>query len=693
MSLLETLELIWEWEKEPHIYPVFYNSLMIGGYIEMPSAQMNNEGTLGVGFASNSPYRYYSVAAQPYPLLELSVSYRVFVGIPDCVFGDKGYGDQADRGFNFKLAVLRAEDSEYVLPGIAVGMEDATGTSLFLSRYVVATQIFPSFNLECSLGWGSGRIHGLFGGAMWVPWRTQGPDFLRNLALVAEYDAIDYDNPKREPHPDGRSQKSKINGAIKYRLFEVVDTSISYIRGECWAATINAHYNLGDTHGWLPKMKDAPYYAAPINQEPLNTYRPHTRFISEVAYALKDQGLRLIDGHLSPAIHPEREDFLYDLHLEIENPTYRSEVQVHERIAQLLAYLTPQNISRIYVVLVDSGIPVLQYTFRNRFFQDFTERRIGLAELSILSMPQDPSPFIKNDAWLIYRQNPKRFSIAFTPNYQTYFGSSQGKFKYDLGAAALCFGTLPGNIYYQTVLTMTMCSSKQNSGDFDTLNPSQLDNLISDSVRYHVPGELSVDQLYLEKNCDLGHKWFGRASVGYFQVEFGGFAGELLYYPVNSHLAVGFSGAVLKKRCYEGLRFTDTLRHFDGFTPVYRHYNWLQQYFVDFYYDLPQLQTELSLSPGRFLAGDYGARCTWTRYFSNGFQLFAWYTWTNGHDKVNGKIYHDKGIGLSIPLDFFAMRSKRSRFTYSISAWLRDVGVRSATGRPLYTTLRDQRRL
>ena len=95
---------------------------------------------------------------------------------------------------------------------------------------------------------------------------------------------------------------------------------------------------------------------------------------------------------------------------------------------------------------------------------------------------------------------------------------------------------------------------------------------------------------------------------------------------------------------------------------------------------------------GQFLAKDRGVRFEMTRWFPSGLNVSLWYTITNGHDKLNGSTYHDKGFSFGIPLDFFLRRSSRTYAGYAMSAWLRDVGAFADSGRQLYNTLRLERK-
>ncbi|WP_449406040.1 YjbH domain-containing protein [Massilia phosphatilytica] len=73
------------------------------------------------------------------------------------------------------------------LPAVAVGATDLLGTQLFKGHYIVATKTFGAMkNLEVSVGRGTKRPDGMFGGIRW------GSPQMPNWAFVAEYDAINY---------------------------------------------------------------------------------------------------------------------------------------------------------------------------------------------------------------------------------------------------------------------------------------------------------------------------------------------------------------------------------------------------------------------------------------------------------------------------------------------------------------------
>ena len=665
--------------------PVTYNHLLQGGYFAMPSARMGEEGEIGVGYSSVPPYRNYNLRCQILKRLELTGSYRIFRGIDDPVLSPLGFGDFSDKGANFKFALFLPEDSDYKLPGLAFGFEDFLGTRSFRSKYLVLTKVFINKNLEVSLGYGIERIRGFFGGINYMPFRKTPWKYLQQLSLTAEYDATPYRSKKREPHPEGRVKKSPINFGIKYRLWNCLDFSLSYIRGDALAFSASAYYNWGNTTGLLPKIDDALPYRSPVNTEPLGFRRPEEALVADLIFAFEQQGFDIWDIYLS-----YNECNQKVLRIKTLNDTYRLEREVRCQLNHILAALTPSDIEEVIVVIDSEGFPIQEYHYNMGLVRQFAAKEIGTHELRILTPLTEvtlPNPYTS-----VHLFGCKRECVNFelSPKVHTLFGSSNGKFKYTLGIHAAFNGYLWNEVYYNILLGYTFATNISKFKDFDRLNPSQLINVRTDAISYYKQKGLTLDQAYLQKNWNLGRGWYGKISGGYFEEEFGGGAAECLYYPLGSAWAIGIEGAVLKKRNYTGLGFTNKIRKLSGFFPTYQKFTG-SQYFLNIYYDLACARLDFKIAAGKFLANDWGVRNEISHYFPSGLRLTLWYTFTNGRDKINGQTYYDKGISFSMPFDVFYTCSERTRWNYGMSAWLRDVGVQGLTGLQLYELINDQR--
>ncbi|MBS0615241.1 MAG: YjbH domain-containing protein [Verrucomicrobia bacterium] len=683
-DLFDDLSLVDEIDKKNlDKLPFIYNFSMIGGYFNMPSGRVAPEGTIGVGGARAHPYNVYGLNFQYFDRIELALNYRVYTGVLEGNFGHEGFGDDAERIANGKIVLNLPSDGFPDFPSFAVGADDFIGTKRFNSQYVLMTKEWLAANLETTLGWGRRRIKGFFGGVAWTPLRQTHIPILNDITLVAEYDAIDYKNHPHE-HPRGRDVKSRINAGATYVAGDLFQLSVCSLRGRHLGASASMRYPLGTTEGFIKKTQDPLYYRSPIDTEPLGLVRPKKTFAHELGYALGAQRIDLYSVRLS-------ED--NTLWIKVVNNAYREESAMRERLERVLAALTPSDITKVIVVDEADGVPAQSYVFRTEDLYRYRQKDIGKQEMEALSPLRDAIHAPPRSERLYHRTKPI-WAFTVQPRFLSFFGSASGKFKYNVGVIARPEGYLFDEIYYETQVGYQIKSSMFDMKAVDRLNPSQLPNVRTDTIRYFQTNTFDLEMAYLQKSFNIGKGWFFRLAGGYFEAAYGGVATELLYYPLDtsgdSSWAVGLEEATLLKRRYKGLAFTRKIRKLKGHKPTYEHFIG-QQYFFDLYYTLKPWNLDLKMMVGQFLAKDRGVRFEMTRWFPSGLSVSLWYTITNGHDKLNGHTYFDKGFAFGIPLDFFLRRSSRTYAGYAMSAWLRDVGAFADSGRQLYNTLRLER--
>ncbi len=679
-SLFKDLELVDSIDR--HLQdelPFFQNASMMGGYFNMPSARVAKEGVVSVGAARVHPYNNYGVGFQYFDRIELALNYRVFTGITEANFGHDGFGDDAERIGNAKLVFNLPDDGIPYFPQFAIGVEDFIGTKRFNSQYIVATEMWNKANVEATLGWGRGRLKGFFGGIAWSPWRQTELLFLKNISLAAEYDGFDYKNHPHE-HPDGRKVSTRINAGVTYVLGETLQVSVNSLRGEEISAMGMLRYPIGTSKGFIPKTQEPLLYKSPVDTEPLGVIRPDTDFISELGFALGQQGLDLYRVYMTQD---------GELWVKVINNMYREEPIVRERIERVLAAITPSNVKRVTVMIESDGVLCQGYHFRTEDLYRYREGAITGFEMATLS-PMSNSSYQPLGADPLYKRKKEVWLFTFRPRLQTFFGSSTGKIKYNVSLIATPQGYLFDDIYYEAQIGYSIKSSMQHLGDFDRLNPSQLPNVRTDSVKYFQSNTLSLEMAYLQKSWHLGRGWFYRLAGGYFEPAYGGGATELLYYSASANWAIGLEEATVWKRRYKGLGFTDQIRILKGVRATHEHFIGVQ-YFLNLYYTLKPWNVDCKVTAGQFLAKDRGAKFEINKWFKSGLQVSLWYTITNGHDHVNHHIYYDKGFAFYIPLDFFLRQSSPTYIGYAMSAWLRDIGAMADTGKTLYSTIRLER--
>lgn len=671
LSLVECLD-----EKIYDRLPVLYNHQLQGGYIQMPSALMGEAGELGIGYASAPPYRLWNLRCQLMSRLEVTGNYRIYTGVEDPHLSKYGFGDLSDKGMNLKIALLRPEDSNFLFPGLAIGWDDMIGTRGFKAGYLVLTEVLRGCNLEISLGYGWDRIRGFFGGAHYLPFRQSPCALFRGLALVAEYDAIPYHDPNIERHPRGRESKSSFNYGLKWRVGEYFDLSVSHIRGKEIAASVSAWYNFGSTDGFITKFNDPLPYTEPNRAKDL--------LVEKLVNPFYGQGFDLLEVALSSDCGAKT------LYLKVFNNSYRTQAVFRERIAYLLANLIPEDIDQVIVILNSEGFSVQQYRYYMPFVREFGQCDRGLYELNILSPMEEAACELPCMAEVLQKDRMPLANFYVEPKTQTYFGSARGKFKYVLGLHAGVDGFFPGDVYYSALLGLNIFGDVSTISDVDILNPSQLVNVHTDIINYYKNKDITLDEGYIQKNFAFGRGFYGKFSFGYFDVAYAGLGSEYLWYPIRGPFALGLEGAVFKKRAYRGLGFENKFRKLEGYTPTYVRFH-PYQYFLNMYYRWNDACLDFKVSCGKFLANDYGVRFQVSRFFDSGLKIYAWYTITNGNDHINDRLYYDKGVGFSMPLDIFYTQSDRERWGYGMSAWLRDVGVQVRTGRDLYEMISEER--
>ena len=673
-------------QKEQDHLPYHYNYVLMGGYFNMPSARVNEMGMMAFGFSYVPPYRNYGATIQPLKRLELGLNYRVFIDIPEPSMGNLGFGDDSDRGANMKFQVLRKDDGLAYFPEIAMGIEDFYGTKRFHSFYVVATKSFLDWNLETTIGWGKGRIKGFFGGLGWTPFRQLKHGFLKDLTFIGEYDAIDYKHHPFE-HPKGRHIGSRINLGVSGNLLHVFAFNISYLRGKTMSASLSFARNLGTSQGLFPKIDNPPFYTSPLNLEPLGPRRQEKEFTSELVFALAEQKLSPSQMYLTTD-----ENHKTLLYITLINRSYRSTVDLKERLISVLSSLIPNGIDKIFVNVESNGIVAYAFQFQASSLKRLRMQTISPFEFDVLTPLKSPITFLPNcyEGTLLYRKNKPLWKLTIRPRLLTFFGSATGKFKYSSGILVGSEGYLRNQFYYNIQGAYNAKSSLSDVGDMDQLNPSELFNVRSDLVNYYRTHSISLEKAYLQKGTYLGQGWYHRSAMGYFEIAFNGIANEFLYYPAGANWAIALEAATVLKRKYQGFKFTTKVRKFDGVKAKHPHFIGYQ-YFVDFFYSFKPLHLIFKISVGQFLARDKGARFEIGRTFASGLYFSLWYTWTNAYDIVNQSRYHDKGFALVIPFDFFLKKSSKAKIGYLLSVWLRDSGARASTGKRLYPTLYDER--
>jgi len=639
---------------------------------------------VSLGFSYLPPCRIYAVTIQGFNRLELGINYRIHSHFPDPDIEQAG--DFSARVANLKLGVLRRKDGFDNVPEIAIGFEDFYGSKRLYSGYIVATQGFcGAFPIEITLGYGRGRIRGFFGSMSLAPFLRSSIPVLNRLVFHAEWDGIDYRRNKWK-HSQRRDFRSRINCGCSTTVYDTLQLNISTLGGKDVTASASINYNLGESKGLFPKIQDPPLYKAPVNTQPIGNLRNERELSQELAFIFSGQKIILSRVYLTTD-----NDGKNILWMKIINLVYRDTAELKHRIESVLASITPSNIAYVTVVIEADGIPACEYHFRTTDLQRLQRGKVGVFEFQTLTPICTPTPPPSvYEGSLLYHRPKGAWAFTLHPRFLTFFGSSTGKCKYDIELVGGPEGYLFDQLYYKIQGTWNVKSNISNVGTRGVFNPSQIINVRSDIAKYLRNHSFLLEQAYVQHGFYLSRGWYGRFSMGIFELAYAGIGVELIYYPVRQNWAIGVEGATLLKRNYRGWSFTTKIRKWNGTSVEYEHFIG-HQYFLDLYYTVDPLKLDFKVSLGRFLARDKGVRFEVGHHFASGFRFDVWYSWTTAHDIVNSKKYRDIGISFTIPLDLFLTKSSKVLIPYALSVWLRDTGARAFTGRCLYHSLHGSR--
>ena len=192
---------------------------------------------------------------------------------------------------------------------------------------------------------------------------------------------------------------------------------------------------------------------------------------------------------------------------------------------------------------------------------------------------------------------------------------------------------------------------------------SELPHVRSDVAEYRKGGDFKLTRLLLNRFFQPEPRWYGRLSAGIYEEMFSGVGGQALYLSRSGKWATDLAVDWVRQRDFEGW-----FGHQD-YTTVTS--------IASLSYRLPYRVTATA-RVGRFLAKDEGVRLEGKRRFNSGFEVGAWYTWTNGNDITSpgspSNPYHDKGIFIVMPLDTLLTYDSQSTAGIALAPWTRDVG-------------------
>ncbi|MFC2970595.1 YjbH domain-containing protein [Acidimangrovimonas pyrenivorans] len=653
-----------------------YNSYGVPGLIDMPQAFSREDAEFATQVFHFKNQTRINTTFQIAPRFSATFRYSII--------GKIGSNQRTlyDRSFSLHYRFL---DETRYRPAMAVGLNDIVGTGIYSGEYVVATKtVTPRLRATAGIGWGRLGSFGSFSnplGALSSHFKTrQAPNIGKGgtfhpgswftgpaaafggiewratdkLRFIAEYSSDAY---RREDGLDF-NRRSPFNLALAYQLNPGTTVTGSYMYG--------SEFGLQFTHTLNPRRPNfgpgrdtAPpaIEPRPTGAEGALVVAPDdAQLAGTISSALAAQGLAL-DGL---ARHGKT------LQIEIRNERYSISSQALGRAARVLSRTAPAQIDTFAITLARDGMPITTATLSRDDLESLAFHPVAPDLLRARTQIVDARHNLPRVAGS-YPVTSWRLSPYLTPS----LFDPVNPLRADLGVA------LHGKIEPVPGLVFSGLLHKKIVGNLDKAtrtSNSTLPHVRSDANLYYKTNGVTVPQLTAAYYFRPGRNLFGRVTAGYLEPMFGGVSAEVLWKPQNSRLALGAEVNRVRQRGY------DQLLDFRNYKVTTAH--------LSAYYDFTR-EIHGRLSVGRYLAGDYGATLELDRRFDNGWRIGLFATKTNVSAAQFGEGSFDKGIRLTIPLDWVTGKPSRTRLDTVIRPLTRDGGATLNVPGRLYDRVRS----
>ncbi|MCL1925708.1 MAG: YjbH domain-containing protein [Syntrophorhabdaceae bacterium] len=616
------------------------------GIFETPTARVLPENRYRFGVTAANPYNYYWGTIGLFDRLEVNGLVTEVRGVPGFTDIGNRYGNFKDRSFDFKLQIVK--EGKY-LPAIAIAVTDPHGTRLYGSQSIVASkQIYP---FDFTIGMGNGRLGKepltesgegfrmemfshpkswwrnaqLFGGI-----QLKATDW---LILAAEYSPVHYERHTRDPAQPKHFTKpvsSNINFGLRLKPFRQGEIDISWQRGEQLTVGGALQFDIG--RPILP-IHDPPYREPEkLRQHPL---------ADRITEALLSVGFS--------DIGVEGDDFF--LRIDAQNNRYFFTPGAAKALLDAVAPILPPKYEYIRVRFKENGIPVSEFITTAAALEELKEERISRERFFEVSSFR--TEFIGNP--IPRTQGRRWYKLEVAPALNMYLNDPSRFFSYRFGAAANL------DIYPWKGGSVVAGVEAYPANNIDsTVQPLSIP--VRSDIALYKKEKLAPARLMFEQIIKADMPAYARAAAGYLEIEYAGLDAEIAVPMFRGRLIAGAGGSLVRKRS------PDNPFEFSG-------NQWYKTAFISGRLNIPEANLWFDIKGGRFLAGDWGARFSLSKFIC-GVTLTAWYsvTDTSVFSDPHNRGYHDKGVSVTIPIRLFIGHDSRTAYRFGISPWTRDAG-------------------
>ena len=661
------------------------------GLIEMPSGEMLPDGQVAVGISSFGGTTRTTLTFQVLPRVQASFRYS---GIQDSNLA--GFETYRDRSFDVRF--LPNRESRY-LPAVTLGLQDFAGTGIYSGEFVAATKNFSGSRvpgtIKATLGLGWGRLGS--SGSIGSPLGSNRPSFTPGdtggklstdqwfrgdvapfagvewkindkWGLKAEYSSDAYELEERQ---GVLTQKSRFNFGAEYQVSEGFRLGGYYLYGSEFGLNLQIQVNPKRPVAQQRIAAPRPYYIRPSRREDPQAYdtawaasesKASVDVRDALAPLLEAEGLTLVEVRTTASTTEVR----------YTNERYGATAVSVGRVARVLARLLPDSVETFRIVPVVNNLAQSAIVLRRsdlealEFAPNSSDALLAVAGITSAA-PNLPGSARNEDLFPIFNWSvgPYLTQRLFDPDEPVEIDAG---LRLNMSYQPTAGWTISGQLQHR------LTSASESDG---SRNSSALQHVRTDGTLYDQAGATSITNLYVNRQWKAAPDIYARVTAGYLERMFGGVSAEVLWKPVGSRLALGVEANYVKQRAF------DSVLGFQDYGVATGH--------ASAYYELGNGFTG-QLDVGRYLAGDIGGTVTLEREFENGWRVGGFFTLTDVSAEDFGEGSFDKGITVTIPMDWFLGISNQRRWSTTLRPLTRDGGARLSVPGRLYEQVRSGHR-
>jgi hypothetical protein len=359
----------------------------------------------------------------------------------------------------------------------------------------------------------------------------------------------------------------------------------------------------------------------------------------------------------------------------IENTKFRATPRALGRTARALSRTMPPSVEIFEITVVERSVPTATVILQRSQLEDQVDRPDAAQRTWATTRIRDAEPVAWSEL-LGGDESFPRLSWSVTPATPVNLFDPDQPIRFDLAVVTA------GSVEFVPGLSLNAAVSTRIVGQLDNIervSDSEVDERVrSDIAEYLERGNPALTRLTLDYVTKLSQEFYGRVSGGMLERMFFGVSGEVLWKPTNQDWGLGVELNYVRQR---GFNTQFDLRDYDTGTGH-----------VSFYWDTDFYDLSTQIDVGRYLAGDWGGTVSVKRRFDNGWEFGGFFTLTNIPFSEFGEGSFDKGLFLTIPLNWALPYESRNEFDTVLRPLTRDGGQRLFVANRLYPIVEDQDR-